>query len=358
MYRYIRKPNKCTRRHPHIMMPDIGKVTSQWGHYYNRGVDVYKKEGIQPFISKGLSFSSLIAQKQYWDIRYGPGTSILDRDWDNLLIFDACRYDYFRQVAPYDKEIIDSRRTVGSSTKEFLINTFTDKEVYDTVYITANPKYIKLSDIIEGPNPVFHDLVPVIDEWDPEIGTVPPGSVAECARDCQARYPNKRLLIHFIQPHYPFIGPTASRIREHTGKNIGGSVPMESKKDDFDLDKHSRFNSYTDAIEAGISRQKIRTAYAESIAEVIKSTKSLINDLPGKTVITADHGEHLGDKPIPFGGRLWGHPPGVRSDALCVVPWVEFESDSRKQITAEPPQEQPSVDNEVVEQRLRSLGYK
>lgn len=340
------------------MSPVIADLKSRWSHYYSRASDVYMKEGADALIKKGGSFSSLLVKKQYWNFRYGAGTSILERDWDNLLIFDACRYDDFCRVAPYDQDRIDIRRTLGSNTREFLEKTFNRKQLHDTVYVTANPKIFKRWDELNSPTPIFHDTVSVIDEWDTDLGTVTPESVVEYARDCNDRYPNKRLLIHFIQPHYPFVGPTARRIREETGKTIGGSVPMEHQQDEFEWNENQRFPSYVDAIKAGISRQDIRTAYRESIEAVIDASYPLIEDLPGKTVITADHGEHLGDKPIPFGGRLWGHPPGVRSNALCVVPWVEFDSGSRKEVTTEPPQAQSSMDKEVVEQRLRSLGYK
>lgn len=238
------------------------------------------------------------------------------------------------------------------------MKTFSGTQLHDTVYVTANPKFFKRWDELNTPTPVFHDTVSVLNEWDTDIGTVTPESVVEYARNCQDQYPNKRLLIHFNQPHYPFIGPTAKRIREETSKTIGGSVPMEHQQDDFEWDEDQRFPSYVDAIEAGISRQDIRTAYRESIERVINASQPLIDDLPGKTVITADHGEHLGDKPIPFGGRLWGHPPGVRSNALCVVPWVTFDSDSRKEVIASPPETQSPIDDDIIEQRLRSLGYK
>lgn len=340
------------------MRPHLADLKSRWDHYANRASDTYEKEGIRAFVAKSLSFSSLLLRKHYWNVRYGPGKSILNCDWDNLLIFDACRYDDFCRVTNYDNEEINRRRTLGSNTREFLTKTFAGEQLHDTVYVTANPQFFKRWDDFDDPETVFYDTVSVIDEWDSDLGTVTPESVVETARDCNDRYPDKRLLIHFIQPHYPFIGPTAERIRDETGKTIGGSVPMDHQRDDFDWEESQRFPSYVDAVEAGISPQQIRTAYRESIDRVVRASRELIEELPGKLVITADHGEHLGDRPIPFGGRLWGHPPGVRSKALCVVPWVEFDSGDRKQLTDEPPQAQSPVDERVVNRRLQALGYK
>jgi hypothetical protein len=113
-----------------------------------------------------------------------------------------------------------------------------------------------------------------------------------------------------------------------------------------------------DAINAGISRKRIRTAYRESIDQVIKRSQPLIDKLLRKTVITADHGEHLGDRPVPFGGRLCGHRPGVRSTALCAVRWVEFDFDNWKEVTTDPPQTQSHIGNQIVDQRLCALGYR
>lgn len=332
-------------------------IRSQWNNYCNRGLDVYHQEGTIAFLKKGFSFSSLILKNYFYKTRYGSGTSILSRDWDNLFIFDACRYDDFCQVAPYDQNRINTRQTVGSNTNEFLTKTFSGEQLHDTVYITANPKFFKLWDDLNQPKTIFHDTISVVDDWDTDLGTVPPESVVECARSCHAQYPNKRLLIHFIQPHYPFIGPTAARIQKETGKTIGGSPPKNNQVSDSEWSEEDRFSSYVDAINAGVSRQEIRTAYRESIEQVINCSQPLIDDLPGKTVITADHGEHLGDKPVPGGGQLWGHPPGVRSTALCVVPWVECDFHNRKEVATDPPQAQSSIDKQVIDQRLHALGY-
>ena len=66
---------------------------------------------------------------------------ILDEDWDNLIILDACRYDFFkeeiekRQIDGYLKKVISR----GSHTLNFLKENFTEDYYNDIVYITANP---------------------------------------------------------------------------------------------------------------------------------------------------------------------------------------------------------------------------
>lgn len=327
-------------------------------NYRARAVDVYRREGVEALVRKGASFSWLLLGTPYWVLRYGSGTSILDCDWDNCLLFDACRYDVFRQLAPYDEATISQRTTLGSNTVEFLARTFKDVRLHDTVYVTANPKFFKQWDQLNPDGPVFHDTISLLDDWDPEVNTVPPGAVVERALQASESYPNKRLLVHFIQPHTPFLGPTADAIRRRTGKTIGGLRSVDGTARQDGESQSSRFPSYVDALNAGIAPETIRTAYRETLERLIEECQSLVDALPGKTVITADHGEHLGDRPVPFGGPLWGHPPGVRSRGLRIVPWVEFGGDERKPVSADQPKLQESLDRQLVNDRLRDLGYR
>lgn len=42
----------------------------------------------------------------------------------------------------------------------------------------------------------------------------------------------------------------------------------------------------------------------------------------GTTVVTSDHGNHLGEFATPFPIRLYGHPEGIRTPELIRVPWL------------------------------------
>ena len=43
------------------------------------------------------------------------GTHIMDEDWDNLIILDACRYDLFEEVNTIDGTL-ESRISLGSAS--------------------------------------------------------------------------------------------------------------------------------------------------------------------------------------------------------------------------------------------------
>lgn len=135
---------------------------------------------------------------------YNPtGIDVFGEEWDTLIILDACRYDLFarRSTLP---GTLEKRRSRGSSTVEFLRGNAAGRDLRDTVYVTANPQFYQYRDELDAR---FHEVVHVwMDEgWDGEHETVLPETTTDYARTAAERYPNKRLLIHYLQPHYPFI---------------------------------------------------------------------------------------------------------------------------------------------------------
>lgn len=325
----------------------------------SRAKTVYQNKGAIKLSQKAVSLvysrSMRPAYNRYWNLRYGTGTSILEKDWDNLLLLDACRYDEFCHVAPFGRDNINQRITLGSKTPEFLQRTFKGRRLHDLVYVTANPQVLKFQSEENSDTPVFHDTISLLDRWDTETQTIRPETVRDGALEAARNHPNKRLIIHFLQPHAPFLGPKAEEIQRRTGRTIGGLNPgreytgIEPKKVET--------ASYQEMIDKGITREEILASYRETLWLVIAECQPLINTLPGKTVITSDHGELLGDRIYPFGGQRWEHPADIRSTELCVVPWVEFDTNDRKLVTSEPPKERESVDQSTVDDRLRSLGY-
>jgi hypothetical protein len=86
----------------------------------------------------------------------GPsGVPVMERDWDNLVILDACRYDMFEDTNTLDGTL-ESVVSFGSRTSEFLCRNFDDGEFLDTVYVTANPMHERI-----GLGTPFHEIIPV-----------------------------------------------------------------------------------------------------------------------------------------------------------------------------------------------------
>lgn len=64
-----------------------------------------------------------------------------------------------------------------------------------------------------------------------------------------------------------------------------------------------------------IPKDEIIEAYEENLEIVLQHAEELAENLDGKTVITADHGELLGEK------GLFSHPNKFEAKKLRKVPW-------------------------------------
>ena len=265
------------------------------------------------------------------DYNHG-GVDIFAEDWDNLILLDACRYDEFERRCDFDGRF-ERRESRGSSSNEFVRGNFRGRELLDTVCVTSNGWYLDVGEYD------VHAMIPLVGEQyrDPETGTVLPETVTEHATDAATEYPNKRLVVHYMQPHAPYIGPAGR---------------------DFFEGIHTREDITTRKREGTFHREKLREAYRENLDAVLEEVDSLLDSLSGKTVISADHGEMLGERHFPVPMRDYMHPHGIDNDVLVQVPWFVCESGERRDIVAEPPKSSDDeIDDDTVEAHLKELGY-
>ncbi|RXK47444.1 hypothetical protein [Halorientalis pallida] len=303
-------------------------------------------------LRKGLAHPVLVGRelnrlyfRRRGDAGYNTkGIDVFEEDWDNLIVLDACRYDLFRDRNTLGGGL-ESRISRGSSTRDFLRGNFADRMFPDTVYVTANPVPYHYREEIRAE---FHDVIHVWKEegWDEELGTVRPETTTEYARRAAEEYPNKRLIVHYIQPHYPFLDASLEFDKGHLA-----DPDVEDPDPNFwrrrllgDLD---------------VSTETLWTAYAENLDAVLPHVTDLLSDLTGKTVVTSDHGNVFGERAFPFPIREWGHPSGVYIPDLVTVPWLICDGDGeRKEITAgDTTTDLSEVDDGTVAERLNSLGY-
>ncbi|MFC7227997.1 LTA synthase family protein [Salinirubellus salinus] len=270
----------------------------------------------------------------------------MEEDWDNVVILDACRYDLFESVNTLDGNL-DYRISPASATPEFLSRNFEEKQYHDTVYVTANPMYRTL-----GLDEVFHQIIDVWENhWDRQKQTVLPEAMTEATASAYKRFPNKRIISHFMQPHYPFVGELASEIGAHSGYEFAYRNVTEGEA--------SRDNpTVWERLEAGdVSRELVWDAYAENLKIVFPHVEELLELFDEKTVITSDHGNLLGEKPHPLAAPVYGHPHGMRHEHLSKVPWLIVAGTERKYIVSEKPIKQLSDPSGDVTDRLADLGY-
>jgi len=231
-----------------------------------------------------------------------PSFRVFDEEWDNLIILDACRYDVFQEITG----LSGYRMSGGSDTTDFLKTNFS--EYRDVVYITANPfvnRFAKVRKII----PVWKYC------WDYRKNTVPSEAVAY-----YALVTGGKKVIHFIQPHYPYLTSgyddgSFRKLRESIGRDEGFVVEKETKEGFFEVVTSDVYKKLDVSVQIALYRTNLRI--------VLDVALPLARALRGRTVITADHGESFGERihpVIPF--RMYGHLPGYYVDHLVKVPWV------------------------------------
>ncbi|WP_248904860.1 hypothetical protein [Halocatena marina] len=309
-------------------------------------------------VRRGLSTPSYFARelnrlynRQLFRYEYNiDGVDVMEEEWDNLIVLDACRYDLFADHHDLPGTL-ERRISRGSHTVEFLIGNFSGKDLLDTVYVTASPQLHRRRDRI---NTVFHDVINVWQrEWDEEHGTVLPETMTKYGRRAAKRYPNKRLIIHYIQPHYPFIENPEIDVGRRLQMTNGGKDIWEQLL----------------AGETTVSRNDIWQAYRNNFRRVLPSIHELLDLLVGASVVTSDHGNMIGERSSPLPIREWGHPSGTYTEELVMVPWQVIPSTERRNIRSEPPknrQQMISSDpperrrrstEHIARDRLRDLGY-
>lgn len=287
------------------------------------------------------SLAALVLNKMYHQSRKGveynhDGTDVIeDEDWDNLILLDACRYDDYVRMTPFDGQV-ERRTSRGTSSDQFVYGNFHGKTCHDLVYVSGNQWYLQLQDTGKLGSEVhaYHDI-----ERDAFDGYVPsPQQTTEAALEMADQYPNKRLLIHYMQPHKPYFGEYRDVFTYETDEDYALREVMRT----FDID-----------------REKLRPAYRENLAVAFEHVERLVEELDGKTVISSDHGEMLGGRMSPIPIRWYGHPSRIYIDELTQVPWQVVSDGPRKRITSEPPADGAlEYDSEQVEENLKSLGYK
>lgn len=289
----------------------------------------------------------LTATRLYHRLRADDtGVMVTSEDWDTMVVLDACRYDMFERLHDLPGSL-SARRSRGSATDEFVDANFPDATYHDIVYVTANPR---VNICFDGD---FHAIVDVwADAWDDKLGTVPPNAIADATLRAQSEYPNKRIISHFVQPHAPFIG-------EFARSNLPTHSTMSNHRPDVDAyETTSRDNIWAMLRAGDVDRDVVLKAYDENLELTLPHVKRIVEGESGKTVVTSDHGNLIGERLPPFMRRMYGHPAGLHAAPLVTVPWLEVTSDTRRDIVTDPPERHVETGVSAdVSKKLKDLGY-
>lgn len=274
------------------------------------------------------------------------GIHIFDQDWDILIVLDACRYDMFESTSHLTGSL-SSKISKGSSTVEWLQANFDGRDLQDTVYITSNPQLEKNRSKWEIN--LYKTIDVWLDEgWDDETGTVRAETMTDAVINVAGQFPHKRLVVHYMQPHYPFVPTDTTADKKHL-QQIDGNGNRPSEENIWNQMFNGNLN---------LTRDELWSSYVRNLEYVLEHIAELLEELSGKIVITSDHGNYVGERASPIPIREYGHPRGLYDNPVVQVPWFEYTHGERREIISESGRPTPSDGNtEVVTERLQDLGY-
>jgi len=252
---------------------------------------------------------------------------VIDSNWKYFVILDGCRYDYFKDVY---KEILGNMgnlqkaRSSSLGTPGWLRGTFMNRDCKDIILLTTLVKFnLKLPE---------HTLFKAVNVWkkgwSDSLGTTPPNAVNRAFLEEVRQHPEKRFIIHYQQPHTPYI-------------TIGGE-PSNSIAQYFNTDEVKKHKKLLNLIPQSVAwtikkwlkkspglpiesyyrlhgKKGLIIVYKNEIRGVLTYVKKLIDSYPGKWIITADHGVTVGER-----GRYGQCHIDIKE--VREVPWLELDN--------------------------------
>lgn len=264
------------------------------------------------------------------DRTYRFGTPIYERDWDVLLVLDACRADLMAEVADeYSFVDTTSSTSVAGGSKRWMKRNFVenpDSAIRDTVYVTGNP----FSEEMLSHRP-FENMEEVWKyAWDEELNTVPARALTDVAIQQHRKRDPERMIVHYMQPHHPFVpNPLDSGMNRDDLKNPDRTIWDKLRDGEIDPDVAWE-------------------AYRDNLRYVLDDVELLLENLDAeRVVISADHGNAFGE------WGVWGHGD-IPIESIREVPWcVTSGTDSGEY----EPELTPEEDEVAVQEKLEDLGY-
>lgn len=266
------------------------------------------------------------------------GNPVWEREWDVLLILDACRWDVFSEhYGDADwLNCVEATTSIGSASPEWMNKTFTteyEDELASTAYVTGNPY---------SEDHVSENQLALLDEvwryvWDDDLGTILPEPLTNQAVKHWRTGDYDHMIVHYMQPHWPYV----------TDPIMYGFNPDHITTDG------STQNPFDQQNRGELSRDNHMERYAANLDYIMNHIqKELVTGINAETVaLTADHATLFGE----YG--LYKHPANIPLSKLRRVPWAvtsatdtgEFEIDDLHD-------NRQSLDIDQEEQ-LQDLGY-
>jgi len=282
---------------------------------------------------------------------------VWSRDWDVLIILDACRVDQMDAVRDeYDcVRTVDSKWSQAACSIDWIDKTFNEypAESKQCGYITANPfanndtPGAQSADLDEDKLAYFDPLYE--HEWAEVDGikTVPPERVSDYAIDAWRDRDDlgfDRLIVHYMQPHEPYITHPE-----------WGSGDHEILEDLVEGEQDHAGQSVWKLIEnnnTDVTVDELWNAGVDNLQWVMDNIQNrVVENMDADIVLSADHGNAMGE------WGEWHHPPGAIAPAVRKVPWVRVDGTDTETVDPEITRDCVDPDAGVAEQ-LEALGYR
>ena len=199
----------------------------------------------------------------------------------------------------------------------------------ETLYVTGNHYANRIDRSLLGGFETAHDY----GEWAYEAAAPPAHVITDLAISAARESAWDRCIVHYMQPHKPFL-------------ERGGS------REEYDVIPWSiGYEPYRRVLKGNLAIEDLHAAFKNNLQYVLSEVKTLLKNINArKTVITADHGQALGED------GLWDHAVGVNHPSMRCVPWVE--TTAKDQHTHTPKAyKHTNYDYSIVENNLEDLGY-
>lgn len=350
-----------------------------------RGVEKIRKHGLLPFLYAFLNYYD--AWAPFWNTvtsRHPIGTNVFDRDWDVLVILDACRVDTLRELSGDFSWLgeVGQMRSVGSTSPEWVLNTFKKDRldaISETALVTENTwphKFLaeREHELPKSNEQHKNDAHPLVDSlhsgrpaWEPVRATnfchyekitprnqndrlhreAPhqPHIVTDRAISVGRTVDFDRLIVWYWMPHISFVADAVSWTpgETTTGELMDG---LETTRE-----RNEEEHSYGPVKRGDVSRERMYELYRKNLHLVLEYVDILRRNLDAKKmVISADHGEGLGD-------GVWGHPHGYPFSPVKTVPWVETTATDERNYEPRYERLDESTDKSHELEILRDMGY-
>lgn len=250
-------------------------------------------------------------------------------------MLDGCGYYIFKSVYKsfFPESDLKKRISTATGTYMWARNNFKDKDCSDIIYISP----IVNTDNWLPNNNFFKIVMSWKTQWNAEYGTVMADGTTKVARSVLNENLGKRVIIHYLQPHQPYIGfPPKFKLQALELSDSSEKIKAKIRRKVVVFwTKHHLPNTWLwritnlldiNSIVAQLYADKgwkgVRDAYTDNLRYVLKYVTEIANAYPEKKiVITSDHGERLGEF------NMFGHG-GRRDKVVIEVPWLEVKKSS------------------------------